>query len=178
MSMKRYTFADLMLRYGSKQSALSQYIARHKSELAGHSIKTSSGWIFDDYAVGVLDRLKGYNQPLVTPESAEINSLHDTIANLQTALLASQQEALQANKKVIALMEQINNMNVQLTSLQQIKADNQRLHRLLAGQIANIDTAVGKVLLTVTNRQGQQSQGRSGWNRRGQGRRIDLIRVD
>lgn len=151
MSMKRYTFADLMLRYGSKQSALSQYIARHKSDLAGHALKTSSGWIFDDYAVGVLDRLKGYNQPLVTPESAEINSLHDTIANLQTALLASQQEALQANKKVIALMEQVNNMNTQLTSLQQVKADNQRLHRIISGQISGIDANVNKVLRAVSH---------------------------
>lgn len=183
--MGKYTFPDLMKRYNSKQSALSQFIARHRTELGSHAVKTSDGWIFDDYAVQVFDRLKNYNQPTITAASAEVNDLRATIANLQIALLTAQNQALDAQRKTIDLMEQNKSLSNQLASLQQrliaakqVESDNQRLRGMLTGRIANIDTAVSRVLQTVTNKHGEQSKGRSGWNRRGQGRRIDLIRVD
>jgi hypothetical protein len=179
--MEKYTFSDLMKRYNSKQSALSQFIARHKAELADHAVKTSDGWIFDAFAVGVLDRLKNYNQPILTPESVEIDGLHTTIANLQTALLTAQNQALDAQRKTIALMEENKSLASQLASMQQqliaadqVKSDNQRLHKMLTGRIANIDTAVGKVLQTVTY---GQAQNRSGWGRRGVSRKVSFVKV-
>lgn len=183
--MGKYTFTDLMKRYNSKQSALSQFIARHRTELGSHAVKTSDGWIFDVYAVQVLDRLKNYNQPTITAASIEVNDLRTTIANLQTALLAAQHQALEAQRKTIDLMEQNKSLSNQLVSAQQqliaadqVRADNQRLHRMLAGQIANIDINVGKMLQTITNRQGQQSQGRSGWGRRGVSRKVSLVKMN
>lgn len=180
--MEKYTFSDLMKRYNSKQSALSQFISRHKAELADHAVKTSDGWIFDAFAVGVLDRLKNYNQPVLTPESAEIDGLRTTIANLQTALLTAQNQAMEAQRKTIELMEENRNLASQLASAQQqliaanqVKSDNQRLHKMLAGQIANIDAAVGRVLQTVTN---GQNRSYSGWGRRGAGRKVSLVKVN
>lgn len=179
--MGKYTFTDLMKRYNSKQSALSQFIARHRTELGSHAVKTSDGWFFDDYAVQVLDHLKNYNQPTITAESAEVNDLRTTIANLQTALLAAQHQALEAQRKTIDLMEQNKSLSNQLASLQQrliaakqVESDNQRLREMLAGRIANIDTAVGKMLQTVTY---GQVPNRSGWGRRGVGRKVTLVTV-
>ena len=179
--MGKYTFSDLMKRYDSKQSALSQFIARHRTELGSHAVKTSDGWFFDDYAVQVLDRLKNYNQPVLAPESAEIDSLHTTIANLQTALLSAQNETMIAQKKAIALMErnielenQLTVARQQLLAAAQIKSDKDKLQKLLSDHIAGIDDNITLVLQTVKR---NHSAG-WGWNRRGVGgRKVSLVNV-
>lgn len=179
--MGKYTFNDLMKRYDSKQSALSQFIARHRTKLGSHAVKTSDGWFFDDYAVQVLDRLKNYNQPVLAPESAEIDSLHTTIANLQTALLSAQNETMIAQKKAIALMErnielenQLTAARQQLIAVAQIKSDKDKLQKLLSDHIAGIDDNITLVLQNVKR---NHSVG-WGWNRRGVGgRKVSLVNV-
>lgn len=182
--MGKYTFSDLMKRYDSKQSALSQFIARHRKELGSHAVKTSDGWVFDDYAVQVLDRMKNYNQPVLAPESAEsaeIDSLHTTIANLQTALLTAQNETMIAQKKAMALMERNIELENQLTAARQqllaaaqIKSDKDKLQKLLSDHIAGIDDNITLVLQTVKR---NHSAG-WGWSRRGVGgRKVSLVNV-
>ena len=109
--MHSYTLPDLQNRYGMRKSALHKFLARHLGEInqhGQHALKTQNRWLFDDFAVSVLDRLRNFNQ--VIPAAADattIEALNDTISNLQQQLLTAQQNNLQQLKEISALKDQL-----------------------------------------------------------------------
>jgi chromosome segregation ATPase len=90
--MHSYTLPDLQNRYGMRKSALHKFLARHLGEInqhGQHALKTQNRWLFDDFAVSVLDRLRNFNQ-VIPADVATIETLNDTISNLQQQLIAAQ----------------------------------------------------------------------------------------
>lgn len=90
--MHSYTLPDLQNRYGMRKSALHKFLVRHLGEInhsGRHALKTQNRWLFDDFAVSVLDRLRNFNQ-VVPADVATIKTLNDTISNLQQQLIAAQ----------------------------------------------------------------------------------------
>ena len=90
--MHAYTLPDLQNRYGMRKSALHKFLARHLGEInhnGQHALKTQNKWVFDDFAVSVLDRLRNFNQT-IPADATTIETLNDTISNLQQQLIAAQ----------------------------------------------------------------------------------------
>lgn len=90
--MHSYTLPDLQNRYGMRKSALHKFLVRHLGEInhsGQHALKTQNRWLFDDFAVSVLDRLRNFNQ-VIPADVATIETLNDTISNLQQQLIAAQ----------------------------------------------------------------------------------------
>lgn len=116
--MHSYTLPDLQNRYGMRKSALHKFLARHLGEInhnGQHALKTQNRWVFDDFAVSVLDRLRNLGQ-VTLDDSQTVQELNDTIANLQQQLIASQN----AN---IRHQETISELNGQLISELKEKAE-------------------------------------------------------
>lgn len=182
-----YTFRNLMERYGSKQPALVRLINRHLSELGSHAKKINGEWIFDDTAVQIVDRLKGFGQVVPTAEAEEKKALEDTVRNLQASLLEAQHEALEAYKANQALYKQLqetqaklNEAQYQLRSVRQVKSENSHL-KLLVDQklkkLDNIDDGVRQISANISKYQGYPSFSPKGWNRRGGSRFIRLVEI-
>lgn len=107
--MHSYTLPDLQNRYGMRKSALHKFLVRHLGEInhsGQHALKTQNRWLFDDFAVSVLDRLRNFNQ-VIPADVATIETLNDTISNLQQQLLTAQQNNLQQLKEISALKDQL-----------------------------------------------------------------------
>lgn len=107
--MSTYTFLDLQTRYNMKKSAIHKFLVRHLAEInktGRHALKTKNKWFFDDAAIAVMDRLRGYGQ--IAPEDTQtIAALQEIIENLRQELIASQKETLARNEEVSALKDQL-----------------------------------------------------------------------
>lgn len=137
--MADYTFADMLSRYGAKKSAFSRFLARHISEInknGNHAIKTPAGWIFDNDAVLILDRLRNFGE--VSPgstDSEQVNSLKEIISGLQQKIIALQDEngnlktqLIDATKDQVELTKQLAAASIEVLKLQQSNtSDNDNL---------------------------------------------------
>lgn len=128
--MADYTFTELLSRYGAKKSAFSRFLARHISEInknGNHAIKTPAGWVFDNDAVLILDRLRNFGE--VSPESTDseqVNSLKEIISGLQQKIIALQDEngnlktqLIDATKDQVELTKQLAAASIEVLKLQQ-----------------------------------------------------------
>lgn len=191
---KRYTVADLLARYGMKQSAFSRLLNRHINDInvsGPHVTKDGRSWYFDDAAVQFLDRLRGAFQPQPQASDSsevlqeEISRLKDVLGNLQHALLvsreelaASRKETADARAETIEVMKDRDDIKKQLSDLstkyalleaseetsKRLKEENQNLREQLSGTLRDIQDSV---------RRSPAPSGK-GWNRRGTVRKIKL----
>lgn len=100
---------DLQNRYGMRKSALHKFLARHLGEInhnGQHALKTQNRWVFDDFAVSVLDRLRNLGQ-VTLDDSQTVQELNDTIANLQQQLIASQNANIRHQETISELKGQL-----------------------------------------------------------------------
>ena len=107
--MHAYTLPDLQNRYGMRKSALHKFLARHLGEInhnGQHALKTQNKWVFDDFAVSVLDRLRNLGQ-VTLDDSQTVQELNDTIANLQQQLIASQNANIRHQETISELKGQL-----------------------------------------------------------------------
>lgn len=107
--MHSYTLPDLQNRYGMRKSALHKFLARHLGEInhnGQHALKTQNRWVFDDFAVSVLDRLRNLGQ-VTLDDSQTVQELNDTIANLQQQLIASQNANIRHQETISELKGQL-----------------------------------------------------------------------
>lgn len=107
--MHSYTLPDLQNRYGMRKSALHKFLARHLGEInhnGQHALKTQNRWVFDDFAVSVLDRLRNLGQ-VTLDDSQTVQELNDTIANLQQQLIASQNTNIRHQETISELKGQL-----------------------------------------------------------------------
>ena len=107
--MHSYTLPDLQNRYGMRKSALHKFLARHLGEInhnGQHALKTQNRWVFDDFAVSVLDRLRNLGQ-VTLDDSQTVQELNDTIANLQQQLIASQSANIRHQETISELKGQL-----------------------------------------------------------------------
>ena len=107
--MHSYTLPDLQNRYGMRKSALHKFLARHLGEInqhGQHALKTQNRWLFDDFAVSVLDRLRNFNQ-VIPADVATIETLNDTISNLQQQLIAAQNLNNRHQETISTLQQQL-----------------------------------------------------------------------
>lgn len=107
--MHAYTLPDLQNRYGMRKSALHKFLARHLGEInhnGQHALKTQNKWVFDDFAVSVLDRLRNLGQ-VTLDDSQTVQELNDTIANLQQRLIASQNANIRHQETISELKGQL-----------------------------------------------------------------------
>lgn len=107
--MHSYTLPDLQNRYGMRKSALHKFLVRHLGEInhsGQHALKTQNRWLFDDFAVSVLDRLRNFNQ-VIPADVATIETLNDTISNLQQQLIASQNANIRHQETISELKGQL-----------------------------------------------------------------------
>ena len=109
--MHTYTLPDLQNRYGMRKSALHKFLVRHLGEInhnGQHALKTQNKWVFDDFAVSVLDRLRNLGQvTLDDSQSQTVQELNDTIANLQQQLIASQNANIRNQETILKLQGQL-----------------------------------------------------------------------
>lgn len=178
--MDRYSFNDLLARYGMSKSALSRYIANHLDDIGeGHAIKTRKGWIFDSDAVKTLDKLRNImSSPTpVTVESLsaqEKQAYEDTISNLRQLLLVSEKELAEARAETIAAMKEnrelkdkLSLVSIQYTQLAEGKSTTEELESLRNEIKQGFDDVIKNQHPTVNSGKG--------WNRRGVVRLIKLI---
>ena len=107
--MHSYTLPDLQNRYGMRKSALHKFLARHLGEInhnGQHALKTQNRWVFDDFAVSVLDRLRNLGQ-VTLDDPQTVQELNDTIANLQQQLIASQNANIRHQETISELKGQL-----------------------------------------------------------------------
>lgn len=107
--MHAYTLPDLQNRYGMRKSALHKFLVRHLGEInhnGQHARKTQNRWVFDDFAVSVLDRLRNLGQ-VTLDDSQTVQELNDTIANLQQQLIASQNANIRHQETISELKGQL-----------------------------------------------------------------------
>lgn len=207
VSMAEYTFGDLLSRYGIKKSAFSRFLARHLEEInksGNHAIKSPSGWIFDDFAVEILDRLRNFGE--VSPEStdsAQVNSLKEIISSLQQKVIALQDEngnlktqLIDASRDQVKLTKQLAAASIEVLKLQQSNtSDNDNLEienkalkvqvDKLKRQVSTMETESKRVYAENNElhdkiKQIRQSHNAnkgaySRWSRKGSGRRITLF---
>lgn len=184
----RYTVADLLARYGMKQSAFSRFLNRHIKDInasGSHVTKAGGLLYFDDTAVQFLDRLRGaFQLDLQVPDSTEvlqeeISRLKDVQLNLQHALLVSRDELAASRKETIEAMKERDDIKTQLSDLstkyallaagedtsKRLKEENQTLRDQLSGTLRDIQDSIKRP---------SEPSGK-GWNRRGIARKIKLV---
>lgn len=184
----KYTVADLLARYGMKQSAFSRFLNRHINDInasGSHVTKAGGLLYFDDAAVQFLDRLRGaFQMDLQAPDSAavlqeEISRLKDVQLNLQQALLVSRDELAASRKETIEVMKERDAIRKQLSDLsikyalleagedtsKHLKEENQTLRDQLSGTLRDIQDSIKRP---------SEPSGK-GWNRRGTIRKIKLV---
>lgn len=128
------TIQELMKRYGmTTAQGMTRMIRAHLEEINAdgqqHAKKVGKEWQLDAEAVKKLDELRGLtrSEAIQNVENAEIRALTEDVHNLQTALLHSQQETVEAQKQVQQAQQQV---------LQAQAAVVQEKERLLAMQEA------------------------------------------
>lgn len=186
----KYTVADLLARYGMKQSAFSRFLNRHISDInasGSHIIKAGGLLYFDDVAVQCLDRLRGaFQLQPQAPDSAEvlqeeISRLKDVLGNLQHALLVSRDELAASRKETIEVMKERDDIKTQLSDLstkyallaagedtsKHLKEENQALQNQLSVTLQGIQDSI--------KRPSEPEPSGKGWNRRGTIRKIKLV---
>lgn len=179
--MGRYTVADLLARYGMKQSAFSRFLNRHIKDInasGSHVMKTGGLLYFDDSAVQYLDRLRGVCQlDLQAPDSTavlqeEISRLKDVQLNLQQALLVSREELIEVMKDRDNIKNQLTDLSTKYALLaagedtsKHLKEENQALKNQLSGTLRDIEDSIKR----------PSEPAGKGWNRRGTVRKIKLF---
>lgn len=176
--MDKYSFGDLVNRYGMSKSALSRYIANHLDDIGKeHAIKTAKGWVFDLMAVETLDRLRnrGISSTITVNDVSrqEIQGYKDTIANLQQLLLASQKETADARAETIAALRENQKLQKQL-SLVSIQYAQLAEGKSTVHELELLRSQIKQGFDDFTHLQQSRNNGK-GWNRRGVGRIIKLI---
>lgn len=181
--MHSYTLPDLQNRYGMRKSALHKFLVRHLGEInhsGQHALKTQNRWLFDDFAVSVLDRLRNFNQ-VIPADVATIETLNDTISNLQQQLIAAQnlnnrhQETISELKgQLIAELKEKAEIKDKLASAsfellriqtsdkdtEKIQKENQRLQDNLTAEkkkSAQLDNQITEMNLQVKNLENENS---------------------
>lgn len=181
--MHAYTLPDLQNRYGMRKSALHKFLARHLGEInhnGQHALKTQNKWVFDDFAVSVLDRLRNFNQT-IPADATTIETLNDTISNLQQQLIAAQnlnnrhQETISELKgQLIAELKEKAEIKDKLASAsfellriqatdkdtEQIKKENQRLQDNLTAEkkkSTQLDNQIVEMDLQLKNLENENS---------------------
>ena len=181
--MHAYTLPDLQNRYGMRKSALHKFLARHLGEInhnGQHALKTQNKWVFDDFAVSVLDRLRNFNQT-IPADATTIETLNDTISNLQQQLIAAQnlnnrhQETISELKgQLIAELKEKAEIKDKLASAsfellriqandkdtEKIQKENQRLRDNLIAEkkkSTQLDNQIAEMNLKVKNLESENS---------------------
>ena len=181
--MHAYTLPDLQNRYGMRKSALHKFLSRHLGEInhnGQHALKTQNKWVFDDFAVSVLDRLRNFNQT-IPADATTIETLNDTISNLQQQLIAAQnlnnrhQETISELKgQLIAELKEKAEIKDKLASAsfellriqatdkdtEQIKKENQRLQDNLTAEkkkSTQLDNQIAEMDLQLKNLENENS---------------------
>ena len=181
--MHAYTLPDLQNRYGMRKSALHKFLARHLGEInhnGQHALKTQNKWVFDDFAVSVLDRLRNFNQT-IPADATTIETLNDTISNLQQQLIAAQnlnnrhQETISELKgQLIAELKEKAEIKDKLASAsfellriqanekdtEKIQKENQRLQDNLIAEkkkSTQLDNQIAEMNLQVKNLENENS---------------------
>lgn len=181
--MHSYTLPDLQNRYGMRKSALHKFLVRHLGEInhsGQHALKTQNRWLFDDFAVSVLDRLRNFNQ-VIPADVATIETLNDTISNLQQQLIAAQnlnnrhQETISELKgQLIAELKEKAEIKDKLASAsfellriqasdkdtEKIQKENQRLQDNLTAEkkkSTQLDNQIAEMNLQVKNLENENS---------------------
>lgn len=181
--MGRYTVADLLARYGMKQSAFSRFLNRHIKDINAsgtHVTKTGGLLYFDDTAVQFLDRLRGaFQMDLQAPDSTavlqeEISRLKDVQLNLQQALLVSREELIEVMKDRDNIKNQLSDLSTKYALLaagedtsKHLKEENQTLRDQLSGTLRDIQDSI--------KCPSEPEPSGKGWNRRGTVRKIKLF---
>ena len=174
---------DLQNRYGMRKSALHKFLARHLGKInhnGQHALKTQNKWVFDDFAVSVLDRLRNFNQT-IPADATTIETLNDTISNLQQQLIAAQnlnnrhQETISELKgQLIAELKEKAEIKDKLASAsfellriqatdkdtEQIKKENQRLQDNLTAEkkkSTQLDNQIAEMDLQLKNLENENS---------------------
>lgn len=183
--MHTYTLPDLQNRYGMRKSALHKFLVRHLGEInhnGQHALKTQNRWVFDDFAVSVLDRLRNLGQvTLDDSQSQTVQELNDTIANLQQQLIASQNANIRNQETILKLQGQLISelkekseikdklasasfelLRIQATDkdTEQIKKENQRLQNNLTTEkkkSTQLDNQIAEMDLQLKNLENENS---------------------
>lgn len=206
--MHAYTLPDLQNRYGMRKSALHKFLARHLGEInhnGQHALKTQNRWLFDDFAVSVLDRLRNFNQ-VIPADVATIETLNDTISNLQQQLIAAQnlnnrhqetiselkgqliaelQEKAEIKDKLAAASFELLRIQANDKDTEKIQKENQRLQDNLTAEkkkSTQLDLQLEKLENenSILKKESQKSNTNvlsSGWNRRFSPHYIKLVNV-
>lgn len=206
--MHAYTLPDLQNRYGMRKSALHKFLARHLGEInhnGQHALKTQNKWVFDDFAVSVLDRLRNFNQTIPT-DATTIETLNDTISNLQQQLIAAQnlnnrhqetiselkgqliaelQEKAEIKDKLAAASFELLRIQANDKDTEKIQKENQRLQDNLTAekkkstqldlQLKNLENE--NSILKKESQKSNINVLSSGWNRRFSPHYIKLVNV-
>lgn len=206
--MHSYTLPDLQNRYGMRKSALHKFLARHLGEInqhGQHALKTQNRWLFDDFAVSVLDRLRNFNQ-VIPADVATIETLNDTISNLQQQLIAAQnlnnrhqetiselkgqliaelQEKAEIKDKLAAASFELLRIQANDKDTEKIQKENQRLQDNLTAekkkstqldlQLKNLENE--NSILKKESQKSNINVLSSGWNRRFSPHYIKLVNV-
>lgn len=206
--MHAYTLPDLQNRYGMRKSALHKFLARHLGEInhnGQHALKTQNRWLFDDFAVSVLDRLRNFNQ-VIPADVATIETLNDTISNLQQQLIAAQnlnnrhqetiselkgqliaelQEKAEIKDKLAAASFELLRIQANDKDTEKIQKENQRLQDNLTAEkkkSTQLDLQLEKLenensILKKDSQKSNTNVLSSGWNRRFSPHYIKLVNV-
>ena len=181
--MHSYTLPDLQNRYGMRKSALHKFLVRHLGEInhsGQHALKTQNRWLFDDFAVSVLDRLRNFNQ-VIPADVATIETLNDTISNLQQQLIAAQNlnnrhqetiselkgQLISELKEKAEIKDKLASASFELLRIQandkdteKIQKENQRLQDNLTAEkkkSTQLDNQIAEMNLQVKNLENENS---------------------
>ena len=109
-----YSIKDLMNRYKLTRQGVQYFVNKNlgiiNSSDIEHAKQTVDGWQFDETAVKIIDKLRGFSQVTILEqaESERIKELEDENENLRQLLLIAQsklikvQEDLNENQKLLA----------------------------------------------------------------------------
>lgn len=107
--MKTYTLLELQDRYKLQKSAMHKFLARHMGEInqnGKHAFKTQNKWVFDDFALGVLDKLRGIGQ-VIPADQQIVADLQKIIENLRQELIVMQKANIKCQEEISGLKDKL-----------------------------------------------------------------------
>ena len=100
---------ELARRYGMSEQGIRKYLRQNLSKLnedSEHVIRVGRSWQIDVEGLKLLDKMRGYVEPIIQPPETlpnELEKLREDNRRLMGMLLASQKEIINLQRELLSL---------------------------------------------------------------------------